>query len=308
VIVLGYRMIELRQFRQFVAVAEEMSFRRAAARLYMAQPPLTAAVRRMEEELGVTLLERGNRVTRLTEAGAAFLEEARRALAQADRAVSAAKRAAAGLTGSLRIGFVASAAHGPLPLLLRAFRERHAEVELELREATTAQLLAELRAGRIDAGLVVLPLADPEGLLVETVLRSQLVAVLPEGHRLAARRRLALAELAAERWVLFPARLGPGLYGRIQAACAAAGFSPRVVQEAVAMDTAAALVAGGLGVTLVPASLAAVGRRGVAFRDLRGPGTPVSYELALACRQDAMPPTAAAFLNVAREAAASGVA
>ena len=122
-------MIELRQFRQFIAVAEELSFRRAADRLHMAQPPLTVTIKQIEEELGTLLIERTNRIARLTPAGRVFLEECKRTVIQAERAVAAARRAGAALSGALRVTFVASAAREILPPILRAFREQYPEVE-----------------------------------------------------------------------------------------------------------------------------------------------------------------------------------
>lgn len=278
-------MIELRQFRQFIAVAEELNFRRAALRLHMAQPPLTAAIKKIEAELGTPLIERTNRVARLTEAGRVFLEEARRAVAQADRALSAAKRAGAGVTGTLRVNFVPSVAHYLLPRILRAFREKYPGIELNLGEATTAQQVAALNEDRADIGFVMPPLHQAEGLSIDVLVRDQLVVALPEGHRLAKRRTLTLTHLADEPWILFPARQGPGLYGRVLAACAKAGFVPRAAQETMQMDTIASFVAGGIGVALVPASLATLGRRGVIFRRPAGAGAPVDYELALAFRR-----------------------
>jgi DNA-binding transcriptional LysR family regulator len=290
-------MIELRQFRQFIAVAEELSFRRAALRLRMAQPPLTAAIKKMESELGVLLIERSNRIARLTEAGRVFLEEARRAVAQADRALNAAQRAGAGLSGSLRVNFVPSVAHDLLPRILRAFGDAHSGIDLNLGEATTAQQVAALTEDRADIGFVMPPLHNAEGLSIDVLLRDQLVVALPEGHRLANRRSMTLAHLADERWILFPARHGPGLYGRVLSACAKAGFVPRAAQETMQMDTIASFVAGGIGLALVPASLAALGRRGVVFRRPSGTGAPVDYELALAYRTRS--PALDAFASVA---------
>jgi len=277
-----YRMIDLRQLRQFVAVAEELSFRKAAERLHMAQPPLTAAIRQIEEELGTVLLERSNRVERLTPSGQVLLEEARRTLRQAERALQLTRRAAGGLVGSLRIGFVASAVHGVLPAILRAFSQAHGEVDLVLREATTAEQLAALQDGQGDVGLVVLPCAGAGDLELVALREEALVAALPEGHSLAAQAAVELPDLAQEPWILFPRSAGPGLHERIVSACRTAGFVPRVAQEAIQMETIAALVAGGVGVALVAPALAAARRTGVAFRPLAGKGTPVSYQLALA--------------------------
>jgi DNA-binding transcriptional LysR family regulator len=275
-------MIEMRQFRQFIAVAEELSFRRAADRLNMAQPPLTVTIRQIEEELGTLLIERTNRITRLTAAGRVFLEECRRTVLQAERAVLAARRAGAGMTGTLRITFVASAAREVLPAILLAFRELYPEVELTLTEAMTAQQVEKIRVDEADVGFVIPPLRNADGLTVDVLAKSQMVAALPEQHPLARFQSIALADLAAEPWILFPQRQGPGLHERVLSACAQAGFVPRVGQEALQMDTIASLVAGGLGVGLVTRIIATANRPGVVFRALTGLGSPVEYELAIA--------------------------
>lgn len=296
-------MIDLRQFRQFVAVAEELSFRKAAERLHMAQPPLTAAIRRIEEELGQVLIERSNRVERLTPAGEVFLIEARRLLAQSQRAVDMARRAGQGLTGSLRVTFVASAARDLLPSILRTFRARHADVALDLHEATTAQQVVALREDRADIGIVVVPLPGATRLSLAPLRREELLAVLPRRHRLASRRALRLADLASESWILFPAGFGPGLYARIVDACREAGFSPRVAQEAVQMETIVNLVAAGMGVSLVPPAMAKPLRSDVRFVRLTGTGTPVRYELALAYSRPS--PLIEAFVRSAPTASAT---
>lgn len=275
-------MIELRQFRQFIAVAEELSFRRAAERLNMAQPPLTATIKRIEDEVGAVLIERTNRIERLTEAGRVFLDEARKTVNQAERAMLAAQRAGAGLSGTLRVTFVASAAREILPSILLRFREHYPAVKLELREAMTAQQLASLANNESDLGIVIPPLQDAENLKIEVIARNRLVAALPEGHPLGKADQITLADMSQESWILFAARQGPGLHRIIHAACAKAGFSPVIGQEAPQMDTIASLVAGGMGVALVSRALAIGGRKGVAFRELGGPGTPVEFELAIA--------------------------
>jgi DNA-binding transcriptional LysR family regulator len=205
----GIAMIDLRQFRQFIAVAETLSFRRAAERLHMAQPPLSAAIRKLEEELGVALFDRHNRGSTLTPAGDAFLLEARRAIEQAERAVAVARRAGAGLGGTLRLRFVDSTVNALLPLILRAFQERHPDVGFQLEEGTTAEQIVALRQDRTDVGLVVLPVADAGDVHVEPLLRDRMVAALPDGHRLARR--------AASRWPSWPTIRGycsPRITGR----------------------------------------------------------------------------------------------
>jgi DNA-binding transcriptional LysR family regulator len=294
---LGVSMIELRQFRQFIAVAEELSFRRAAERLGMAQPPLTAAIRNIEEELGVLLIERTNRVTGLTNAGQVFLDEGRRAVAQAERALRATRRVGEGLIGSLRITFVASAANDFLPRVLRAFQEHHADVELELTEATTAQQATVLLEDRADIGILVPPVWS-DGLTFDVLVEDELVAVVPAEHPLSPHGSVPLSALADQPWVLFPAHQGRGLYSRIIMACAQAGFTPRVVQHALHMETIVGLVAGGIGVALVPRSLSIIGRRNAVFLHLTGAGAPIKYELAAAYRRHS--PLLDAFLGTAR--------
>jgi DNA-binding transcriptional LysR family regulator len=294
-------MITLRQFQQFVAVAETMSFRAAAQRLDMAQPPLTTAIRLIEQELGVRLFERTNRVEQLTSAGRAFYAEAQRTLAQAERAISVTRRAASGTVGSLRIGFVATAARYVLPSLMADFRETHPDVSLELREETTARQIVALKEDRLDLGIVVppLPASAEYRVATRTIVHSNFVAAIPNRHRLARERirsSLSLRALANELWILFPQEEGPGLHSIIARACAKAGFAPRVAQQAVQMETTLGFVSAGLGVALVPRFYKEEGRRGVAFRTLVGSGSPVIYELALAWRTDDQSPALTAFL------------
>jgi DNA-binding transcriptional LysR family regulator len=294
-------MIELRQFRQFIAVAEELSFRRAAERLNMAQPPLTATIQRIEDEIGTTLIERTNRIARLTEAGQIFLKEARKTVEQAERAMLAARQAGEGLTGLLRISFVASAAREILPAILLRFREHYPQVKLELQEAMTARQIELLQSGRSDLGFVIPPLQDAKDLKSEIVAHNRLVAAVPEDHPLAQTEQIALTDMANESWVLFPERQGPGLHRIIHAACLQAGFIPLVGQEAPQMDTIVSLVAGGMGVALVSRALVKGGHRGVAFRELTGIGTPVKFELAVAYKE--LSPVIEAFVAATRLAA-----
>ena len=291
-------MIELRQFRQFIAVAEELSFRRAAERLNMAQPPLTATIQRLEDEIGTTLIERTNRIARLTEAGQIFLKEARKTVEQAERAMLAARQAGEGLSGLLRITFVASAAREILPAILLRFREHYPQVKLELQEALTAQQIELLQTGRSDLGFVVPPLQDAKDLKFEIVAHNRLVAAVPEDHPLAQNEQIALGDMAHESWILFPERQGPGLHRIIHAACLQAGFVPRIGQEAPQMDTIVSLVAGGMGVALVSRALVKGGHRGVAFRELTGVGTPVKFELAIAYKE--LTPVIEAFIAATR--------
>ncbi|MDR3436560.1 LysR family transcriptional regulator [Telmatospirillum sp.] len=292
-------MLSLRQLQQFLAVADTMNFHRAAERLNMAQPPLTAAIRQIEEMLGVRLFERTNRITGLTRAGLVLQDEAGRTIRQAERAMLLARRAGEGLTGSLRIGFVASAVRHLLPKLVAGFRKTHPDVALELAEAPTARQVESLFEDRLDVGIVVLPLpVGADRLLTTRILRKgQFVAALPHGFALSAASSLTLAHLAGEPWILFPENQGPGLHRIILNACAKAGFTPEVAQRAVQMETILGLVSAGLGVALVPDFLQTGGWDDVDFRPLAGSGTPVPYEIALTWRKDDDAPALAAFIS-----------
>jgi DNA-binding transcriptional LysR family regulator len=264
--------VELRHLRYFVAVAEELHFGRAAARLHIAQPPLSRQIRDLERDVGVELFARGTRGVELTAAGRAFLVEVRQVLAQAERALRAAQRAARGESGRLRVGFVEAATYsGTLAEVLAFFRQHLPEVSLGLFELDSLEQAEALREGRIDVGIVHSPPPDAHRWLrVERVLEDALVAALPRAHPLAARGPLALADLAAEPFVFFPRFTGPVLYDHVIASCRSAGFSPRVVQEAAGWSTLAALVAAGVGVSFAPLSVAQVERPGVAYRPVRG--------------------------------------
>ncbi|NTJ62195.1 LysR family transcriptional regulator [Agrobacterium rhizogenes] len=301
-------MLSLRQFQQFLAVAETMSFRRAAERLSMAQPPLTTAIRQMEEELGVRLFERTNRITGLTPAGEVLREEAQRTIAQAERAMTLTKRAGEGAIGTLRIGFVASSIHHLVPQIIAGFRRDNPSIVLELEEATSARQIASIIADQTDVGLVALPIPASAEMLMATkvLLESRLVAAIPADHPLASEPLFPLAALAGESWILFPESEGPGLYSTIMRACFEAGFSPRVEQRAVQMETIIGLVAAGLGVSLVPEAFLSSRREGVAFRNLDGEGTPIPYKVGLAWRSSQSSPVLSSFLRFVEQLRQSG--
>ena len=290
--------MELRHLRYFVAVAEELSFTRAAGRLHMAQPPLGQQVRQLEGELGVELFGRTKRRVWLTEAGEAFLGEAYLALEQVERAAKAARRAGRGETGTLSVGFVGSAAYEVLPEILKAFRGQYPDVEIALEELTTAHQVRALEEGRIEIGFVRPPI-EREDLAVRTVMREPLVAVLPSAHPLSGQGDVSLGALADEPFVVSPRRLGPSFYDRIIGACREAGFSPRVVQEAIQMQTVIGMVAAGIGVALVPASERNLARKGVAYKPIRG--KPPEVGMALVWRPEDPSTVLRAFLDATEE-------
>jgi DNA-binding transcriptional LysR family regulator len=261
--------MELRHLRSFIAVAEELHFGRAAERLNLAQSPLSQQIKRLERELGVRLFERSRRKVELTEAGRAMLDEARAAIAHADRAADAARGAAEGRYGVLDVGFLGTAALELLPRIVPPFRAHAPGAELRLVEAASRELLAALRQRRLDV-VFARPPSPASTLQIEPVWSEPLVVALPAAHALAAKPRLPLRDLADEPFVLFPRQSAPEFHDELVAACRDAGFSPRIVQEAVAMPTIVSLVATQIGVSLVPSSLQQLARPDVAYRELDG--------------------------------------
>ena len=288
--------MELRHLRYFVAVAEELHFGRAATRLRIAQPALSQQVQQLERELGVLLLARSRSAVALTEPGRLFLTEARRTLAQAAGAAEVARRAAAGEAGRLRVGYVDVALWGVLPDVLRAYRERHPGVAVTLHERLPHQQLAMLRTGALDLGIGPPP---PAGTVrTAPVSDDPVMVALPAAHPLGAHAAVDLAQLATEPWVMVPTRVPTRLGTLVTAACAAAGFTPRVSQEARQLDALVALVSAGLGVTLVPSTAERVRRPGVVFRPLRG--VDLRLPLVASWRRVDPPPTVASFVEVLR--------
>lgn len=290
--------MELRHLRYFVAVAEELHFGRAAARLHVAQPPLSRQIQLLERELGISLFIRRNRRIELTTAGQVFLEGAHQTLASADIAVRDAQRAARGEIGRLALGFVGSATYSVLPALLRSFRMRYPTVELDLQTMTTQQQVTAFQKRSIQIGILRPPVGE-RMLALQTVAYEPLVVVLPESHPLAHSEHVALAALAGEPLILYPRADGPGVRDAIVGQCLQAGFTPRIVQEAAEMTTIAGLVAGGIGIALVLASTEHLHSWGVAYRPVDG-DIP-SWELALAWRQDDTSAIVRAFLSAAHE-------
>ena len=264
-------MLELRQLRAFVAIVEEGYITRAAERLGMQQPPLTRLLQSLEAELGVALMERLPRGVRPTPAGLALLEEARDVLTRVDGVAEVVRRAARGERGRLAIGFTSSAALHPfVPSVLRLFRETFVGVSVVLEEAGTGELLDALVHEKLDAAFIRSPLSGIQSLQDQPILVEPMLLALPTDHPLAldAASPLPLAALATESFVLYRRRVGLGLYDAILGACREAGFSPQVVQEAPRMTATLSLVAAGLGVSIVPASMQRLRGDGIVYRQL----------------------------------------
>ncbi|WP_175673063.1 LysR substrate-binding domain-containing protein [Burkholderia ambifaria] len=293
---------DLRQWRYFVTVADERHFGRAAERLSMTQPPLSQAIRALEDALGVALFVRTKRSVALTAVGAALLPDVRRLLASADALPPLARRLARGEAGSLSLAFVSTADYGLLPSLLRAFGARYPQVRLQLAEATSDVQIDELVAGRIDAGLVVPPVPPRHaaGLSYLPVVREPLVVAMPAAAApdVPEDEPVHLADLAALPLVIFPRRLAPGFYDIITGCYGAAGETPHIGQEAIQMQTIVSLVSAGMGVALVPQSLRNLRRTGVVYRPLVGDAPVV--ETGLVWRTGDVSPVLAGFIDVVR--------
>jgi DNA-binding transcriptional LysR family regulator len=267
--------MELRHLRYFIAVAEERHVTRAAERLGMQQPPLSQQIRALERELDVQLFRRKPRGVELTDAGSALLADARAILSHVDHAFATTKRTARGEQGRIAVGFTSSAPFHPfVPRIIRRYREAFPLVALTLEEGGTTELVEQLRNERIDAAFIRTAIANREGLVVDALLQEPMVLALPQAHHLARRasasNALPLKALAGETFVIYRRHSGPGLYDSILSACNAAGFSPRVGQEAPRIVSTLNLVAAGLGISLVPESLQRMRMNGVVFRRIAG--------------------------------------
>ena len=290
--------MELRHLRYFVVVAEELNITRAAKLLQMAQPPLSQQIHHLEEELGVTLFHRSKRRIELTDAGQVFLEEARRTLAQAEHARRTAQRAQRSEIGRLVMGFVSEATYDLLPAMLQAYRARFPQVEIVLREMTTMQQVQALQKGSIHLGMLRPPISET-GLTLQIIREEPFVAVLPPTTRFAPEEQFPLSALAEEPFVLFPRAISPGVYDQVINLCNQAGFSPIIAQEATELHTILGLVAVGIGVSLLPASVHLLRNQGVIYQTFPQTGTQAST--ALAWRQDSRSSVLFPFLDVAKQ-------
>lgn len=293
--------MEFRQLQLFVAVAEELHFGRAAARVGMAQPPFSQQIRRLESELGVELLTRTSRRVALTPAGSRLLEDARGLLTRRADVITTVRQAARGETGTLRVGFAASSAFGVLPDIVLRFRQRFPAVKLELDDRETLNVGVALTTGELDLVIVRAPFQH-EGVTVERLLRERFLLGLPARHPRARQKVVPLASLANEPFVLFPRHSAPGLHDTVTSMCLGAGFSPRVVQEAGTWTSVIGMVEAGLGLTIAPMSAQALRPKGVVFRALRDAAGYAELSIAFAGKQPS--PAAAHFRAMAHEAAA----
>jgi LysR family transcriptional activator of glutamate synthase operon len=296
--------MELRQLRYLVALADERHFTRAAARAHVAQPALSQQIRRLERELGLPLVERTTRRVALTEAGARLVERARRALAELEAGQAELQELSGIRTGRVAIGAIQALGPLDLPLLLARFHERHPGVELAVREEPSETLATMVQEGSLDLAFLSAGEQAADGALAQRRLATEaLVALLPAGHRLAARKRLRLAELSEEQFIGY--REGATIRQVLVSAAGAAGFQPRFVFESNEVPRIRALVARGLGVAILPGSESKPDEDPIAVVPLHRPT--LRRDVTLVWRAGrAHSPAARAFLELAQQARALG--
>lgn len=263
--------MDLRQLKYFLAVAENLHFRKAADYVHLSQPALTLQIRALEEELGVMLLIRDRHKTRLTAAGEVLRDEVRDLLKAADHAAARTKRAARGQVGVLKIGFISTAAARILPPLISTYRTQHPEVEFDLKNILSAEQIPALLDKTIDIGLLRLPIQEQDAIETYPLHSEPFVALLPAKHPLAKKHQIHLSMLKDCEFVMYSRRYAPGFHDQIMRMLNSAGLSPVIAQESKEMYTLAALVSAGLGVAIVPASVENYRIEGIVFRKLAPP-------------------------------------
>jgi DNA-binding transcriptional LysR family regulator len=262
--------MELKHLRFVIALAEELHFGRAAARLYISQPPLSQHIKKLENELGTKLFLRTKRKVQLTEAGEILVEHGRRILSDVERTIQLVAKTGHGESGNLRIGSLNSARH-TLSDAIRVFARKYPHVRIEMLGILASERIEALHAGRIDVGFVNIPIEDPY-LAVKPLFWDPLVAAFPHRHRLAARKTVPMAALASERFVLISRRAKPAIHNLVITMCQEAGFSPQIVHEADDLQSMATMVAAGVGISIVAASVQPFQRSEIALRTLHPPG------------------------------------
>jgi DNA-binding transcriptional LysR family regulator len=274
--------MKLRQLQFFNAVAEELSFSRAAIKLHIAQPSLSVQIKALEVEVGARLFERDKRHVSLTPAGRRFRGRVAEMLRLADSAKAEARATDRGLQGAIEVGYTAlSMFSTALPHAVRRYRELAPKVIVNLRELPSLEQLHELDERRLDLGVLrKVDAAAPKGIAIVEWYRTPLVVAIPEDHPRARHGALSLADLKDDAFVMYPRRAGTGIYWQVLELCTAAGFRPRIVREVLESSTMIGLVAAGVGIAVVPAEMNCIQFSGVAFRSLRDSGAHTTLYLA----------------------------
>jgi DNA-binding transcriptional LysR family regulator len=251
--------MNIRQLRQFVVLAETLNFRKAAEALHISQPPLSVAIRKLEEDFGTPLFERSTRSVKLTAAGTAALIDVRKAI-----------EASEGIRGTLRIGSVGSATISLIPRMVPPFRAQFPGVEIVIREYPSTKIIEEVEKGGLDLGLIRTPIVGSYDVVSIPIEQDKFVAAVPSGHRLSSRSSIHLRELSNEAFISYSRGESTGINFAVANACRAAGFSPKIVHEATQIQAAVSLVAAGMGVALVPSLHSQLKNRKVRFLPLQG--------------------------------------
>lgn len=263
--------MDIRHLRYFTAVAEERHFTRAAERLGIGQPPLSQQIQQLEREIGSPLFHRLSRGVELTAVGEVFLNDAKAILAMIEQAVATAHQVARGEVGRVRLGMtITTTSHPLIPAIIRDYRAQYPGVQLSLEVKDSTTLSDEVRHGQLDAAFVRARSTEALGTASHVVLEEELMVAVPNAHRLAGSPEIDLAEVAADDFIYIPRAVAPNLYDVTIAACQRAGFSPRVIQEIPSFPPLLNMVEAGMGVTIVPASMARAHLEGVQFLCVRG--------------------------------------
>ena len=290
--------MELRHLRYFLAVAEELSFTRAAERVGIAQPPFSQQIRALEREIGVRLVDRTPRRVVLTEAGSVFAERARFILSRIGEAVVVTQQIGRGMSGHVCVGFTESGCfHPAVTRTLLEFRQAYPALHVTLQENKSINLVAMIREGTVDAAFIRPPFEADEVVAYTPLLHEKMVVAVPRGHRLALRKATTLAGLSEEVFVFYHRNVRPGLTDAVIAACERSGFRPRVSQETPQLTSTLNLVAAGLGVSIVPESLKHLRPNDIVY--LRLTGNSPQAALGLASRADGRSAAVDNFIAVA---------
>jgi len=291
--------MDFKHLQQFLTLAETLNFRRAAEKLHMAQPPLSVSIRKLEADVGVALFTRGKDGVKLTESGEAALAEARRALFHAAQFRQTARAASTGEGGTLRIGFVGSATHHVLPRILPKFRQQYPGVTLELHEIISIRLMQMLEDEGLDIGVVRVPVASGSNSRLATMLTETFALAVPCSNPLAQRESVRLADLANEDFILYSGADAPGLRTAAIHACQLRGFTPRVAQEAIQVQTVLSLVEAGFGVALVPSISRRFESQQIAYKTLDDFPSSATIGISLAWNPSAESAAVRNFIDVA---------
>jgi DNA-binding transcriptional LysR family regulator len=291
--------IDLRQFRYFLAVSEELNFGRAAQRLHISQPPLSRQIRQLEDQLGVELFQRNRLGVALTAAGTAFLPEARRTLVQAEKAIAVAKAARGADGGQFVVGYTTVFDRSAIPDVCDRLRQRFPDWRIVSRGKHSISLVRDIKNGAMDAALIGL-YTEPQGLKVETIFDEPFVAALPATHRLAKKRLIGFDDLRGEPMFWFERRLNPGFYDYCQAFFEQIGFKPNAIPEPPDHHIMLGLIAEEQGIALIPASLRRVKYQGVVFRAMKDEPAKLRIGIAVAYSESNQSPVLHGFLDLVR--------